>query len=246
VITIVHLYPRELGINGDVGNVTALRVRAGWRGLPVEVVGVGAGDALPAHAHLVHIGSGPVSARRPLHDDVARHVPALQSWANAGVPFLGISAGWQLLGREVTELDGTVSPGAGIFPSSAVLGPHRQVGEVAGESRLGDVAGFVNHSATSTIDDGVERFARLTGAGAADGAEHGGGDDGLISGYLIATNLHGPLLPMNPVWADHLLDRAAALAGVTGTAPDPLRAQTDDYARRARDAIRARLGVQPR
>ena len=47
VITIVHLYPRELGINGDVGNVTALRRRAEWRGMPVEVVDVGPGDALP-------------------------------------------------------------------------------------------------------------------------------------------------------------------------------------------------------
>ena len=72
-LTIVHLYPRELGINGDVGNVTALRRRAEWRGMPVRVVDVGPGDALPDTAHLVHIGSGPASSRAPLHDDVARH-----------------------------------------------------------------------------------------------------------------------------------------------------------------------------
>ncbi|HEV7741947.1 MAG TPA: cobyric acid synthase, partial [Pseudolysinimonas sp.] len=63
MITIVHLYPRELGINGDVGNVTALARRAGWRGLDLNVIGVGAGDTLPPQAHLVHIGSGPASAR---------------------------------------------------------------------------------------------------------------------------------------------------------------------------------------
>ena len=65
MIRLVHLYPRELGINGDVGNVTALRVRAGWRGMPLEVVEVGPGETLPPTAHLVHIGSGPASARRP-------------------------------------------------------------------------------------------------------------------------------------------------------------------------------------
>ncbi len=31
-IVVVHLYPRELGINGDVGNVLALQKRAQWRG----------------------------------------------------------------------------------------------------------------------------------------------------------------------------------------------------------------------
>ena len=38
-IVVVHLYPRELGINGDIGNVMALRKRAQWRGLPLEVIG---------------------------------------------------------------------------------------------------------------------------------------------------------------------------------------------------------------
>jgi CobQ-like glutamine amidotransferase family enzyme len=229
VITIVHLYPRELGINGDVGNVTALRVRAGWRGLPAEVVDVGAGDALPAQAHLVHIGSGPASARRPLHADVARHAPTLRAWADAGVPFLAISGGWQLLGAQVTELDGAVSEGAGVFPTRFQSVAERVVAEVAGESALGEVAGFVNYGATASGDG--EPFARLST----------GSTDGVLSGALIGTNLHGPLLPMNPVWADWLLDRAAALSGDTPSEPDARRAQADDYARRSRDAIRSRL-----
>ncbi|MBX3194283.1 MAG: cobyric acid synthase [Schumannella sp.] len=233
MITLVHLYPRELGINGDVGNVTALRVRAGWRGMPLEVIDVGAGDALPSTAHLVHIGSGPASARQPLHADIARHAKKLRSWADAGVPFLAIAAGWQLLGREVTELDGSVSAGAGVLPSTARVSPERVVGEVAGETELGEVAGFVNFGADDARDAGVAPFARL-----ASGAE-----DGLIAGGLIGTNLHGPLLPMNPVWADRLLDLAAELAGVTGHEPDARRAEVDDYARRSRDAIRARLGL---
>ena len=81
-------------------------------------------------AHLVHIGSGPASARQPLHADVARHAATLRAWAADGVPFLAIAAGWQLLGREVTELDGTVSAGASVFASTArVVGrPHRRRG----------------------------------------------------------------------------------------------------------------------
>ncbi len=229
-LTIVHLYPRELGINGDVGNVTALRRRAEWRGIPVRVVDVGPGDELPATAHLVHIGSGPASARAPLHLDVTRLAPTLQTWAAAGVPFLAIAAGWQLLGREVIELDRTVRAGAKVFPSAAVVSADRIVGEVAGESELGEVAGFVNYGATTILDRGVESLVRLRG-----------GEDGLVAGNLVATNLHGPFLPMNPGWADRMLDAGAGLAGLRPTADDPRIAVLDDRARRSRDAIRSRL-----
>lgn len=229
-LTIVHLYPRELGINGDVGNVTALRRRAEWHGTPVRIVDVGPGDALPGKAHLVHIGSGPASARAPLHDDVARLAPTLQRWAADGVPFLAIAAGWQLLGREVIELDRTVRAGAKVFPSAAIVSAERIVGEVAGESELGEVAGFVNYGATTILDRDVASLARLRDT-----------EDGLVAGNLVATNLHGPFLPMNPVWADRLLSAAARLAGLTPGPDDPRIAVLDERARRSRDAIRARL-----
>jgi CobQ-like glutamine amidotransferase family enzyme len=230
VITIVHLYPRELGINGDVGNVTALRRRAEWRGMRVQVVDVGPGDALPDTAHLVHVGSGPASSRGPLHDDIARHAPTLQHWAVDGVPFLAIAAGWQLLGREVIELDRTVRAGARVFPSAAVISADRIVSEVAGESELGEVAGFVNYGATMILDRGVESLGSV-----------GGREEGLVSGNLVGTNLHGPFLPMNPVWADRLLDAAALRAGVQPGEPDPRLSLVDEYARRSRDAIRTRF-----
>jgi CobQ-like glutamine amidotransferase family enzyme len=229
-IVVVHLYPRELGINGDIGNVTALHRRARWRGANVHVVDVGSGDALPATAHLVHVGSGPASARRPLHADVARHAATLRGWASEGVPFLAIAAGWQLLGREVTELDGAVAAGAGVFPSIAQISAKRTVGEVAGESELGEVAGFVNYGAITTVDVGAGRLARF-----------GDADEGIVTGDLVATHLHGSFLPMNPVWADRLLEAAAHRAGVSLGEPDPRVAQLDDYARRSRAAIRARL-----
>jgi CobQ-like glutamine amidotransferase family enzyme len=230
VITIVHLYPRELGINGDVGNVTALRRRAEWRGMPVKIVEVGAGDALPEIAHLVHIGSGPASSRVPLHDDIARHATTLQDWAADAVPFLAIAAGWQLLGREVIELDRTVRAGAKVFPSAAVISADRVTGEVAGESQLGEVAGYVNYGATMILDRGVDCVGTI-----------GGREEGLVSGNLVATNLHGPFLPMNPVWADRLLTAAATRAGTDPGEDDPRIAVIDDRARRARAAIRGRI-----
>ncbi|HEX7835629.1 MAG TPA: cobyric acid synthase, partial [Pseudolysinimonas sp.] len=170
------------------------------------------------------------SSRAPLHADVARHAATLQAWAADGVPFLAIAAGWQLLGREVIELDRTVRAGAKVFPSATVVSVERIVGEVAGESELGEVAGFVNYGATMILDRGVEAIGTI-----------GGREEGLVAGNLVATNLHGPFLPMNPVWADRLLNAAAVRAGLTPSADDLRIAVVDDRAHRSRDAIRGRL-----
>lgn len=244
-LVLVHLYARELDINGDSGNVLALERRAAWRGLPVDVVRVGPGDPLPADAHLVLIGSGSSGARAALHDDVLVRAERLVDWAAAGVAFLAIAAGWHLLGRSVTDPDGRIRAGAGVYPSEALLGTDRAVGEVAGDSPLGDVAGFENHAAVSLLDAGVEPMARLRrgygNAGA--GGPQGAAPEGLLAGALIATGLHGPFLPMNPVWADRLLQAAADRAGVVLPAGDARVDAVDVLARRSREAVRRRLGL---
>ena len=167
-----------------------------------------------------------------------RIAPTLRSWADAGVPFLAIAAGWQLLGRELTDVDGSSIPGAGVFPTVATLTDHRFVGEVSGQSELGTVAGFENHSAVTILDEGASPLARL---------ERGHGkltDEGVVAGELVGTNLHGAFLPMNPHWADRLLDAAIRLAGVQPADVDSRMFDVDAEARRARDAIRTRLGLR--
>jgi CobQ-like glutamine amidotransferase family enzyme len=217
MITLVHLYPRELGINGDVGNVMALAKRAEWRGMPLRVIDHDPGADLPATAHLVHIGSGPASAQNLVRDDLERIAPELRAWSATGVPFLAIAGGWQLLGESLTGLDGVERPGVGIFPTSARLTETRTVREVWAK----DVAGFENYG------------AEITGATW----------PVFESGASVATNLHGPFLPMNPTWADTLLERAAALAGVPMWEPDDRTTEVDERATNSRRDIRKRLGL---
>lgn len=241
-IVLLHLYPRELGINGDVGNVTALARRAEWRGMPLQVVNHEVGAALPDAVHLVHIGSGPVSAQELVRADLATNAPRLREWAAAGIPFLAIAGGWQLLGRSITALDGTVHEGVGIFPSSVVLTDKRAADEVAAAD---DIAGFENHGAVTTLHDGAQPLTTtLYGHGNAAGTgSRKGAAEGVVVGSGIGTNLHGPFLPMNPVFADRLLEAAAAMAGVQfGPGNDDL-ARADGYAAKSRAAVRGRLGV---
>lgn len=241
-IVLLHLYPRELGINGDVGNVTALARRAQWRGMPLRVVDHDVGSTLPPAVHLVHIGSGPVSAQQLVRADLATIAPQLRSWAAAGIPFLAIAGGWQLLGRSVTALDGTMHEGVGVFPSSALLTDRRAADEVAATD---DIAGFENHGAVTTLLDGAQPLTTtLYGHGNAAGTgPDRGAPEGVIAGPSIGTNLHGPFLPMNPAFADLLLDAAAVLAEVPFGADRGRCAEVDEYAARSRAAIRGRVGV---
>jgi CobQ-like glutamine amidotransferase family enzyme len=238
-LRILHLYPRELGINGDAGNVLALAERARWRGFTAEVLTHDPGDDLPDSVDLVHIGSGPLTAQRAVHDDVLRIAATLRRWRDAGVPVLAIAAGWQLLGEELSTPDGEVLEGAGVFPTRATLGTRRHVAEVLATPRdtalcSAALAGFENHSATTTLAEGAAPLATLVR-----GQGNGDGTEGVIAGSAIGSNLHGPLLPMNPSLADHLLRNAldAALPS------DPRIERVDGYAARARSAIAERLGV---
>jgi CobQ-like glutamine amidotransferase family enzyme len=244
-LNIVHLYPRELGINGDVGNVMALRYRAGARGIPATVHAVGIGDPLPEQVDLVHIGSGPVSGQSAVHSDVIGRSAALQELAASGVPFLGISAGWQLLGQHIELVDGTELPGVGIFPSRVKLGGTRSVGEIVLRTRAGIVTGFENHSAQTTLQDGAGAFGEvLYGKGNTPTADQHR-VEGVRSGASIGTSLHGPLLPMNPLVADELLLAALRLRqpGAELSEAQSLR-ELDDRAAKSREAIMQRRGVR--
>lgn len=244
-LNILHLYPRELGINGDVGNVTALVKRAEWRGLTTNVHRHDIGDELVTGVDIVHIGSGPLSSQRIVHADLLRIAPALRDLAAAGVPILAVAGGWQLLGHQLVTADGESLAGAGVFPSRATLGSERHVGEIVVESVDGALAGFENHSATTVLDDGAVPLGAIV-EGRGNGPDASGRRvEGVRVGESFGTHLHGPVLPMNPVLADRLL--AAALAARAEGLPQAVTrdlASADGFAANARRAIAQRTGAR--
>jgi CobQ-like glutamine amidotransferase family enzyme len=235
VLRILHLYPAELGINGDAGNVTALVERARWRGIEAEVVRHQVGGVLPEAADIVHIGSGPLSSQRAVLEDVQRIAPTLRAWRDAGIPILAIAGGWQLLGTELVTADGERLAGAAVFPTRAQLGATRHVGEIVVRTGQGTLAGFENHSAATTLE-GAEPFGTIVSGTGNDG----GLTEGVVVAAAIGTHLHGPVLPMNPSLADRML--VTALRGEL--APVAQTESVDRYAANARRAIADRLGVK--
>ena len=69
MITLVHLYPREMNIYGDTGNVLVLKKRLQWRNRDVRVVPINIGDPLPHDADILLGGGGQDAAQGDIGAD---------------------------------------------------------------------------------------------------------------------------------------------------------------------------------
>ena len=75
-IKIVHLYPDELNLYGDSGNIACIVKRLYARGYNAEVVNVGVGENIPSF-DLLFIGGGQDREMMAINKDIKRKADAL-------------------------------------------------------------------------------------------------------------------------------------------------------------------------
>jgi CobQ-like glutamine amidotransferase family enzyme len=97
------------------------------------------------------------------------------------------------------------------------------------------LAGFENHAGRTHLDPGAEPLGRVVAGFGNDGKS---GFEGCRRRRVYGTYLHGPLLPRNPWFADHLL--AEALAHATGGDPPQLAPLADDLEAKAHEVAAGR------
>jgi CobQ-like glutamine amidotransferase family enzyme len=205
-ITIAHLYPREMNIYGDMGNIRTFLKRLEWRGLHGEVMNVEPGsDADLAQADLVFGGGGQDSGQLLVADDLLKRGPQLRALADDGVPMLMICGLYQLFGKGFITADGTSIPGIGVFHATTTGGSIRMIGNIAVDSPFGLLAGFENHSGQTVLGATQRALGKVIKGY---GNNPTSGYEGAMVRNAIGTYMHGPLLPKNPGLADHLLGLA--------------------------------------
>jgi CobQ-like glutamine amidotransferase family enzyme len=217
-LRVAHLYADEMNIYGDRGNILTLQKRAEWRGITVAVQAIGRGPAPDlSDIDLIFWGGGQDRDQELVFKDAAAHkVSAIRQAIGGGAVVLAVCGGYQLLGEYYVTADGKKLPGLGLVDLHTVPGPRRNIGNIVIEtSQLGltpsTLVGFENHSGKTYLGAGLQPLGRvLRGAG-------NNGEDGLegvVSGNVFGTYLHGSLLPKNPHLADLLLTRALQRRGV--------------------------------
>jgi len=250
-VRILHLYPRELGINGDRGNVTVLARRARWLGLEPVVLEHPPGSGELPDADIVVVGSGPLSAMRTVHADLLSHAARLRGLVAGGAALLAVSGGMHLLGHEVALDDANVLEGAGVLPIRTVLTAKRSVGDLVVGTSDGVLVGYENHGSRVSLIGGAQPLGSVR-SGFGNGGV--GGGEGVRVGAAIGTHLGGPVLALNPALADELLAAALARSGRTmpgapvaegdGESRNAFPAHSslvliDEWARRARETVEA-------
>jgi len=246
-LVVAVVYPELLGTYGDGGNGLVLARRAAWRGVPVDLVEVGAGDALP-NADLYCLGGGEDGPEARAADSLARDGTLGRAVA-AGATVLAVCAGYQVMGHSFPAADGRPMTGLGLLDVTTVKGAGRRaVGEVVVDPcavagvPLPPLTGFENHSGATSVGPGATPLGPVTA-----GLGNGGGADrseGAWAGRVVGSYLHGPLLARNPALADLLLGWAIGegpLPALDDEAERALRAERIAAARRRPRAL-DRLG----
>lgn len=202
-VRIVHLYPKELSLYGDNGNVLCLYKRLKNRGYSVDVVEVGIGEVIPDF-DIMFIGGGQDKEMRIIANDIKRKSEMLSYCIKTGKTILAICGGYQLLGEYYQTVDGDK-----LILSSALnfytIGKNkRNIGNMVFETKIGKIVGFENHSGITYLGENLKPFGRMIyGFG-----NDGNGGEGVIFNNTIGTYAHGPVLPKNPAFADYLIKKA--------------------------------------
>ena len=183
-LRLCHLYPGEMNIYADRGNIAVLERRLAWRGLALEVTELGLGDRIePGRHDLFYLGGGQDRDQAVVADDmVATKAEGLHAAVAGGAAVVCVCGGFQLAGRGYTGADGSRMPGVGILDLDTVAGPTRLIGDLVIEAELDGerhrLVGFENHAGRTRLGPGCRPLGRVVSG-------HGNnGDDGWRGGRV--------------------------------------------------------------
>ena len=239
-LRVLALYPEQMNIYADRGNILFLRRRCEWRGIGFALTPAGPGERFDPGGHdLIYIGGGQDRDQRIVAEDMRRTKrEAIAAAVSEHAVCLAVCGGYQLLGHAY-ELDGERIRGLDLVDLETVRDPGpRLIGNIAIEVDVGGrrrvIAGFENHGGRTMLGAGTTALGRVISGHGNNGRD---GLEGVREGTVFGTYIHGPILPKNAWLADHLI--ALALARRHGSMPelpeldDAFEAAAHESARRA-------------
>ena len=143
-LNIVMLYPAEMNIYGDHGNLEFLTRRAELYGFKVSVVAYEPGDTFPDNVDIILGGGGQDSGQTKITDDLMQLAPKLRQLAQDGVPMLVICGLYQLFGHYFQTADDVKIPGIGLFDAYTVAGDKRLIGNIVTDWAGYQLVGYEN------------------------------------------------------------------------------------------------------
>lgn len=207
-LNILELYPKDMNIYGDSGNVLVLKKRAEKRNISVNILSYNIGDSFPKNVDIVVAGGGQDSGQEKVNKDLLKIKDKLKKLAENYTPMLLICGSYQLFGNYFRTNEDKVLKGIGILNAYTEATNERMVGNIITESvPFGEIIGYENHSGKTTLEGDTLPLG-LVKLGAGNNGEDN--TEGAKYKNVIGTYLHGSLLPKNPRIADFLISEAMA------------------------------------
>jgi CobQ-like glutamine amidotransferase family enzyme len=236
-VRIALLFPELLGTYGDGGNAVVLTQRLRWRGVDAELVHVAVSEPVPSSCDVYVLGGGEDAPQTLATERLADG--GLGRAVDDGAVLFAVCAGFQILGRSFTGADGEQQPGLGVLDCETHPKGSRQIGELVVQPtalELPLLTGFENHGGITELRDGACPLGSVI-VGSGNGT---GGVEGVVTGKVVGTYLHGPALARNPALADLLLSWIVGpLDPIDDAIVDELRRQRLSEALRSRQAARS-------
>ncbi len=206
-INIVHLYPDLLNLYGDKGNIECLRKRLEWRGISANVTACTNQDREIdfANTDIIFVGGGSDRDQELVCELLLEKQQELKNYVENNGVLIAVCGGYQLLGKYYKTAEKTIE-GLGILDIETDSDSKRLIGNIVLESSSFSqkIVGFENHAGRTNIH-GHEPLGKVMFGHGNNGTS---GYEGVVYKNVVATYLHGPLLPKNPQLCDELLTRA--------------------------------------
>lgn len=243
-VRFLHLFPSQLGLNGEAGNLDCLVQRLKWAGVDSSVEVFDGSGSIGSDFEAVFIGSGTLAGALEALEMLEGQAANIRELAERGTPFFALGLGWEILGESIELMDGRTLAGAGVFPSRSVRIGERASAESFGFDIHGELTtGYANHSSEIELLNGAKELISLK-AGFGNSSKLNAkqrSDEGVLEGNLMGARLNGPLLPLNPHLADMFLNLVAARSGFSYSQKSQEAKIADGYAAKARMELKGRL-----
>ena len=199
-LNIIHLYPDLLNLYGDRGNIACMQKRLEWRGIDAKVSTCTNSDHSInlENADIIFVGGGSDREQEIVCSLLLKKKDEITNYVENGGVLVAVCGGYQLLGKYYQTANSKIE-GLGILDIYTDAGDTRLIGNVVLESELFSqkITGFENHAGRTFIGNHTPLGKVLYGHGNTGDS----GYEGVVYKNVIATYLHGPLLPKNHIAA---------------------------------------------
>ena len=225
-LTIATLFPLDTVAAGDEANATALVRRAHQRGISATLATINRPEAMRS-ARIYLLGGDGLTGVKDLVTHLRGTHVADEIRSGEAIIF-AVDAGLAAVGRSWTDHSGETHDGLGLVGSTALCTAPSAASvrtRPAPEHGLPAMIGWHSHACHVTRDPHVARLTEIVTGDPSTAPL----DDGVVTPLVIGTQLHGPVLALNPELADLILAKALGLGGW-----DPLPVPCVDTARARR------------